>query len=89
MATFRRYVVIQSMVFVCGIVGPIFLILFFASAPDPQMKWAFWAGWFITYADIMIALGITANPRENTGPTWRSQLRLASAGPRANSGEPR
>lgn len=66
MSTFRRYLIIQAMVFVCGIVGPIFLIIFFASPSDPQMKWAFWAGWFITYADIMIALAITAGTRENT-----------------------
>lgn len=59
MATFKRYLVIQAMMFVFGIVGPIFLILFFASQPDPQLRWAFWAGLFITYADIMIALAIT------------------------------
>ncbi len=51
------------MTFVCGIVGPVFLIMFFASQPDPQLKWAFWAGLFVTYADIMIALGITAATR--------------------------
>ncbi|BDE12981.1 MULTISPECIES: hypothetical protein [Mycobacterium] len=63
MSTFRRYLVVQSMTFVCGIVGPVFLIMFFASQPDPQLKWAFWAGLFVTYADIMIALGITAATR--------------------------
>ena len=47
------------MMFVFGIVGPIFLIMFFASNPDPSLKWAFWAGLFITYADIMIALALT------------------------------
>ena len=47
------------MMFVFGIVGPIFLIMFFASNPDPNLKWAFWAGLFITYADIMIALAVT------------------------------
>lgn len=65
MSTFRRYVVIQLMVFVCGIVGPIFLIMFFAAPREPQMRWAFWAGLFITYLDIMIAIGITATTREN------------------------
>ncbi|QLL08810.1 hypothetical protein [Mycobacterium vicinigordonae] len=68
MSTFRRYVVIQTMTFVCGIVGPIFLIMFFASQPDPQLKWAFWAGMFVTYADIMIALGITAATRDGQVP---------------------
>ena len=65
MSTFKRYLVIQVMVFVCGIVGPIFLIIFFAAPTDPQMKWAYWTGLFITYIDIMIALGITASTREN------------------------
>ena len=43
-----------------GIVGPIFLVIFFASAPDPELKWMYWAGLFVTTADILIALGITA-----------------------------
>ena len=47
------------MMFVFGIVGPIFLMMFFASNPDPNLRWAFWAGLFITYADIMIALALT------------------------------
>ncbi|MDT5225270.1 MAG: hypothetical protein QOG19_2677 [Mycobacterium sp.] len=59
MSTFKRYLGIQLMMFVFGIVGPIFLIMFFASNPDPNLKWAFWAGLFITYADIMIALALT------------------------------
>jgi hypothetical protein len=44
---------------VFGIVGPIFLIMFFASQPDPAMKWAYWAGLFITTADVLIALALT------------------------------
>jgi hypothetical protein len=36
-ATFWRYVRIQLIVFVFGIVGPIFLIIFFATQPDPSM----------------------------------------------------
>jgi hypothetical protein len=59
LSTFRRYVWIQLTVFTLGIVGPIFLITFFASQPDPNMKWAYWFGLFITYADIMIALALT------------------------------
>src|ERR1700742_536232 len=58
-ATFWRYVRIQLMVFVFGIVGPIFLVVFFATQPDPTMKWAYWAGLFITAADVLIALALT------------------------------
>jgi hypothetical protein len=59
-ATFWRYVRIQLIVFVFGIVGPIFLIIFFATQPDPTMKWAYWAGLLVTAADVLIALAITA-----------------------------
>jgi hypothetical protein len=59
MATFWRYVRIQMM-FVFGIVGPIFLIIYFATQPDPTVKWAYWAGLFITAADVLIALALTS-----------------------------
>ena len=59
MSTFKRYLVIQAMTFVFGIVGPIFLIGYFASQPDPTLKWMYWWGLFITAADVLIALGLT------------------------------
>jgi dolichyl-phosphate-mannose--protein O-mannosyl transferase len=61
MATFKRYIVIQAMMFVFGIVGPIFLIGYFAAQPDPTLKWMYWWGLFITAADILIALGLTSS----------------------------
>ena len=59
MSTFKRYVVIQAMTLVFGIVGPIFLIGYFAAQPDPTLKWMYWWGLFITAADVLIALGLT------------------------------
>jgi hypothetical protein len=59
LSTFWRYIWIQLTMFVFGIVGPIFLVMFFASQPDPSMKWAYWAGLFITAADVLIALALT------------------------------
>jgi hypothetical protein len=59
METFVRYVKIQSFVFLCGIVGPIFLIIFFSVQPDPDSKWLYWAGLFVTACDVLIALAIT------------------------------
>ena len=59
MSTFKRYIVIQAMTFVFGIVGPIFLIGYFAAQPDPTMKWMYWWGLFITAADVLIALSLT------------------------------
>jgi hypothetical protein len=72
--TFKRYIVIQLMMFVFGIVGPIFLIMFFVSQPDPTVKWAYWAGLFITAADILIALAITSATGDKKPPAVAKQL---------------
>ena len=61
MSTFKRYIVIQAMTFVFGIVGPIFLIGYFAAQPDLTLKWMYWWGLFITAADVLIALGLTSS----------------------------
>ena len=55
----------QGVEFVFGIVGPIFLIMYFASQPDPTVRWAYWIGLFITTADVLIALGLTASTQTN------------------------
>ncbi|MDT5235905.1 MAG: hypothetical protein QOF47_1892 [Mycobacterium sp.] len=77
-ATFWRYVRIQLIVFVFGIVGPIFLIIFFATQPDPSMKWAYWAGLFITAAEVLIALAIT-NASDPKKPPADVRVALAVA----------
>src|ERR1700755_212140 len=59
MSTFWRYVRIQLFVLLCGIVGPIFLVIYFASGGMAEMKWMFYAGVLITALDVLIALGIT------------------------------
>jgi hypothetical protein len=78
MATFKRYLFFQAMMFVFGIVGPIFLIMFFASQPDPTLKWAYWAGLFITAGDVLIALGLTAG----SDPDAAAKSRAASMLPK-------
>jgi hypothetical protein len=75
-ATFWRYIKIQLTVFVFGCVGPIFLGIYFATQPDPAMKWAYWAGLFITAADVLIALGLTKSSDPNRAP---ADVRLATA----------
>ncbi|BBY44285.1 hypothetical protein [Mycolicibacterium celeriflavum] len=65
METFKRYLMYQAMMFVFGIVGPIFLIMYFASQPDPTVRWAYWFGLFITAADVLIALGLTVSTAAN------------------------
>jgi hypothetical protein len=59
MQTFWRYLRFQVMMFVFGIVGPIFLIGYFAAQPDPALKWMYWWGLFITAADVLVALWLT------------------------------
>ena len=76
METFKRYLMFQAMMFVFGIVGPIFLILFFASPPDPDLRWAYWAGLFITAADILIALLLAG---ANAGDTTPKDVKVALA----------
>jgi hypothetical protein len=77
-ATFWRYVKIQLGVFVCGIVGPIFLAIYFGTQPDPSMRWAYWAGLFITTADVLIALALT-NASDPNKPPANSRLAKAVA----------
>lgn len=60
MSTFWRYVKIQLFVLLCGIVGPIFLVIYFATGGDPLLRWMFWTGLLITAADVLIALVLTS-----------------------------
>ena len=67
MSTFWRYLRIQAFMLLCGIVGPIFLIVYLVSGgSDPTLKWMFWVGLLITAVDILIPLGITAARAKST-----------------------
>jgi hypothetical protein len=68
-SAFWRYVRIQAFVLLCGIVGPIFLVIYFAAGPDPMLKWMFWTGLLITALDVLIALGITAGGAKSAAKT--------------------
>lgn len=59
MATLRIYLRIQLMTFMFGLVGPIFLVVFFAAQPEPDLRWMYWWGLLITAADILVALVLT------------------------------
>jgi hypothetical protein len=65
METFKRYLMFQAMTFVFGIVGPIFLIMYFTMQPDPTTRWAYWWGLFVTTADILIALWLTGSTADD------------------------
>lgn len=56
-----RYVKAQLMVLLCGgLVGPIFLAVFFGLGQDPLVKWMFWVGLLVTALDVLIALGLAS-----------------------------
>lgn len=58
----RRYLKAQLMVLLCGgLVGPIFLAVYFALGPmsRPYLNWMFWTGLFVTAADVLVALALT------------------------------
>ncbi len=69
MSTFWRYVRIQAFVLLCGIVGPIFLVIYFATGADPLLKWMFWTGLLVTAADVLIALAITGAGAKSAAKT--------------------
>jgi hypothetical protein len=55
-----RYVKSQLFVLMCGgLVGPIFLVTYFALGQMDLMKWMFYVGLLITAADVLIALALT------------------------------
>lgn len=68
-STFWRYVRVQAFVLLCGIVGPVFLAIYFFLGADPLFKWMFWTGLLITAADVLIALAITGAGSRSTAKT--------------------
>jgi hypothetical protein len=55
-----RYLKAQLWVLLCGgLVGPIFLIVYFAIGQESLLRWMFWTGLLITAADVLIALAMT------------------------------
>lgn len=54
-----RYLKAQGLVLLCGgLVGPIFLGVYFALGQDSLLKWMFWVGLLVTAADVLIALAL-------------------------------
>lgn len=59
MQTFKVYLRLQGMTFLFGLVGPAFLVFYFALQPDSTIKWMYWWGLFITAFDVLLALVLT------------------------------
>jgi len=59
----KRYLKAQGMVLLCGgLVGPIFLAVYFALGPmaRPYINWMFWVGLLITAVDVLAALALAS-----------------------------
>lgn len=79
-----RYVKAQAMVLLCGgLVGPIFLGVYFATGQNDLMKWMFWTGLLVTAVDVLVALAIagygakaqaTSDQLEAHGVLGRAQI---------------
>ena len=67
-----RYIKAQLMVLMCGgLVGPIFLAVYFATGQSSLLKWMFYVGLLITAADVLIALAARQFRREIGGQDRR------------------
>ncbi|MCZ8378925.1 SHOCT domain-containing protein [Mycobacterium sp. CPCC 205372] len=56
-----RYIKAQVMVLLCGgLVGPIFLVVYFAMGRSEYVAWMFWAGLLITVVDVLVALALAS-----------------------------
>jgi len=54
-----RYVKAQAMVLLCGgLVGPIFLAVFFATGRQADLAWMFYTGLLVTFGDLLAALAM-------------------------------
>jgi hypothetical protein len=72
MAMFWRYLKSQLLVLLCGgMVGPIFLAVYFALGAQPLLKWMFWTGLAVTALDVLVALWLV-------GAGTRSSARSAA-----------
>ena len=61
-----RYVKAQAWVLLCGgLVGPIFLAVYFATGGSALLKWMFWAGLLITAVDVLAALALASYGANN------------------------
>jgi Short C-terminal domain len=65
-----RYIKAQLWVLLCGgLVGPIFLAVYFAIGQSSLLKWMFWVGLLITAADVLIALALASYSAKSSAKT--------------------
>lgn len=55
-----RYIKMQLLVLLCGgLVGPIFLIVYFTLGFGELLSWMFYVGLLVTVIDVLVAIGLT------------------------------
>src|SRR5215207_9898932 len=65
-----RYIKSQIWVLLCGgLVGPIFLAVYFAIGQSSLLRWMFWVGLLITAADVLIALALASYSAKSSATT--------------------
>lgn len=65
-----RYIKAQLMVLLCGgLVGPIFLVVYFATGQESLLKWMFYTGLFVTALDVLIALALVSYGTKSAAKT--------------------
>lgn len=83
-----RYIKMQLLVLLCGgLVGPIFLVVYFTLGLGSLMSWMFYVGLIITVADVLVALALTNYGAKTAAKTaalervecWRSPKSPGSA----------
>lgn len=58
---------------VCGIVGPIFLVIYFASGSSELIGWMLWTGLAVTLLDVALAVLVAAGRTRAQQRTYRLQ----------------
>ncbi|SEH53520.1 hypothetical protein SAMN04489835_1113 [Mycolicibacterium rutilum] len=53
-----QYLKVQSFALLCGAVGPLFMILYFASGRDPFLVWFFWSGLAVTALTVVYSVTV-------------------------------
>jgi len=68
-----NFVKTLAFMLVCGIVGPIFLVIYFASGSSDLIGWMLWTGLGVTLLDVLIAFLIAVGRTNGQRKTFRLQ----------------
>lgn len=55
-----RYLKVQARMLFYGMIGPVFVVMYFLSDRDPFMNWFLWSGLLVTALTVLLAVAFTA-----------------------------